>query len=192
MKLCFATNNKNKLYEIQQLVPASVQLVSLQDIGCTEDIPETEPTIEGNSMLKAAYVFDNYKLACFADDSGLEVDALEGAPGVFSARYAGPACNSEDNINKLLKELKGKENRKAQFKTIITLISENENIQFEGIIRGTISEEKRGEKGFGYDPVFIPEGHSVSFAEMSTEEKNTISHRAIATKKLIKYLNKLI
>lgn len=192
MKLCFATNNKNKLKEIQQLIPSSVNLVSLADIGCTEDIPETEPTIEGNSMLKAAYVFDTYKLGCFADDTGLEVDILDGVPGVYSARYAGPEANSEDNIQKLLKELEGKENRSAQFKTIITLISVQEKIQFEGIVRGTISEAKRGEKGFGYDPIFIPEGYSVSFAEMSLEDKNRISHRAIATKKLIEYLNKLI
>ncbi len=192
MKLCFATNNKNKLKEIQQLLPTSIDLVSLQDIGCTEDIPETEPTIEGNSMLKAAYVFNTYDMGCFADDTGLEVDVLDGVPGVYSARYAGPDCNSEDNIQKLLLELEGKTNRSAQFKTIVTLISEKEKIQFEGIVRGSISEEKRGEKGFGYDPIFIPDGYSISFAEMSMEEKNTISHRAIATKKLIEYLNKVI
>lgn len=192
MKLCFATNNKNKLKEIQQLLPTSIDLVSLQDIGCTEDIPETEPTIEGNSMLKAAYVFNTYNMGCFADDTGLEVDVLDGVPGVYSARYAGPDYNSEDNIQKLLLELEGKTNRSAQFKTIVTLISEKEKIQFEGIVRGSISEEKRGEKGFGYDPIFIPDGYSISFAEMSMEEKNTISHRAIATKKLIEYLNKVI
>ncbi|MBY0485707.1 MAG: non-canonical purine NTP diphosphatase [Flavobacteriaceae bacterium] len=188
MKLVFASNNKNKIKEIQLLVPSSIQIVSLEDIGCTEDIPETANTIEGNAILKANYVTQNYGLNCFADDSGLEVDALNGEPGVYSARYAGEPKNDDNNMNKLLLNLKDKNNRKANFKTVICLNINGEQHLFTGIINGKIIEEKIGNNGFGYDPIFVADGYTKTFAELSIEEKSTISHRGIAVKKLVEFL----
>lgn len=188
MKLVFASNNKNKIKEIQLLVPSSIQIVSLEDIGCTEDIPETANTIEGNAILKANYVTQNYSLNCFADDSGLEVDALNDEPGVYSARYAGEPKNDDNNMNKLLLNLKDKNNRKANFKTVICLNINGEQHLFTGIINGKIIEEKIGNNGFGYDPIFVADGYTKTFAELSIEEKSTISHRGIAVKKLVEFL----
>lgn len=188
MKLVFASNNKYKIQEIKQLIPPNIQIVSLEEIGCTEDIPETADTIEGNAILKANYVTQKYNLPCFADDSGLEVEVLGGAPGVYSARYAGEQKNDEDNIEKLLRELEGVSNRKAQFKTVIALNLNKENILFTGIIKGKIISEKRGSNGFGYDPVFVSENSDKTFAELSSDEKNKISHRAIAVRELILWL----
>ncbi len=188
MKLVFASNNQNKIAEIKQMLPKSIELLSLDEIGCTEDIPETADTIEGNAILKANYVTEKYGYYCFADDTGLEVEALDGAPGVFSARYAGQQKNADDNMNKLLDNLKDKTNRKAQFKTIIALNINDEQHLFEGIIKGEIISEKRGTKGFGYDPIFVPEGFSTTFAEMEMNEKAKLSHRGIATRKLISFL----
>ncbi|MDT0678051.1 non-canonical purine NTP diphosphatase [Autumnicola musiva] len=188
MNLVFATHNKNKLAEVKALLPKHINLLSLDDIGCTEDIAETADTIDGNAILKAEYVRRRYGYDCFADDTGLEVEALAGAPGVYSARFAGDDKNDEANIEKLLKHLKGKDNRKAQFKTVIALnLKENENL-FTGICKGEILEEKQGEKGFGYDPVFKPEGKDKSFAEMNMSEKTEISHRGNAFRQLISYL----
>ena len=190
MKLVFASNNKNKIQEIQALVPNTIQIVSLEDIGCTEDIPETADTIEGNAILKANYVTEKYGYDCFADDTGLEVDALNGAPGVYSARYAGEQKDANDNMDKLLSELKDKSNRKANFKTVIALnLNGNQNL-FTGIINGKIIEEKIGTNGFGYDPIFVAEGFDKTFAELTMEEKSTISHRGIAVKELILFLQK--
>ena len=189
--ICFATNNKNKLAEVRAKIGTDFTILSLEDIGCFEELPETQPTIEGNSIQKARYVADKYNVGCFADDTGLEVDALNGAPGVYSARYAGPECDPEDNMRKLLQEMKGIENRSAGFKCCITLIQKNKESVFTGSIRGTILKEKNGEKGFGYDPIFQPDGYSVSFAEMSMEEKNNIGHRGIAVQKLIEHLKSL-
>ena len=190
MKLVFASNNKNKIQEIQALVPNTIQIVSLEEIGCTEDIPETADTIEGNAILKANYVTEKYGYDCFADDTGLEVEALNGAPGVYSARYAGEQKDANDNMDKLLSELKDKTNRKANFKTVIALnLNGNQNL-FTGIINGKIIEEKIGTNGFGYDPIFVAEGYEKTFAELSMEEKSTISHRGIAVKELILFLQK--
>lgn len=188
MKLVFASNNVNKIKEIQQLVPNSIQIVNLQDIGCTEEIPETASTIEGNAILKANYILEKYGYPCFADDSGLEVEALNGAPGVFSARYAGEPKNDENNMNKLLDNLKDKDNRKANFKTVICLNYKGEQHLFTGVINGKIKEEKVGNNGFGYDPIFVANDYTKTFAELSIEEKSNISHRGIAVKKLIKFL----
>ncbi len=188
MKICFATNNRNKLEEIAKMLGKNFDLVSLASIGCTEDIPEEQDTIEGNSLQKAEYVKEHYQVNCFADDTGLEVEALDGAPGVYSARYAGPDANNERNMDLLLQRLEGHENRNARFKTVITLIIDATTVQFEGIVNGTIAKERSGLKGFGYDPIFVPEGMGVSFAAMSMEEKNTISHRSKAVQKLINYL----
>ena len=190
MKLVFASNNKNKIQEIQALVPKNIQIVSLEDIGCTEDIPETADTIEGNAILKANYVTEKYGYDCFADDTGLEVESLNGAPGVYSARYAGEQKDANDNMDKLLSELEDKSNRKANFKTVIALnLNGNQNL-FTGIINGKIIEEKIGTNGFGYDPIFVAEGYEKTFAELSMEEKSTISHRGIAVKELILFLQK--
>lgn len=190
MKLVFASNNKNKIQEIQALVPNTIQIVSLEQIGCTEDIPETADTIEGNAILKANYVTEKYGYDCFADDTGLEVEALNGAPGVYSARYAGEQKDANDNMDKLLSELKDKTNRKANFKTVIALnLNGNQNL-FTGIINGKIIEEKIGTNGFGYDPIFVAEGFDKTFAELTMEEKSTISHRGIAVKELILFLQK--
>ena len=188
ISICFATNNKNKLQEVRSKIGNQFTILSLEDIGCQEELPETQPTIEGNSAQKAQYVALKYKVNCFADDTGLLVDALDGEPGVYSARYAGPECSPEDNMNKLLKALKGITNRKASFKTCITLVLNDEQFQFAGEVNGTILTERHGEKGFGYDPIFQPEGYSTSFAEMPMEEKNTISHRALAVAKLFDFL----
>ncbi|WP_262899234.1 RdgB/HAM1 family non-canonical purine NTP pyrophosphatase [Dawidia cretensis] len=189
IKLCFASNNKHKLEEISQVVGGYVDLLSLNDIKCFEELPETRDTMEGNSLQKAVYVLDHYHVPCFADDSGLEVEALKGAPGVYSARYAGDHRSNEDNIDLLLKNLYGDTNRRARFRSVITLVGLDEKpVYFEGIIPGTIIAGRRGTGGFGYDPVFVPEGHSRTFAEMSLEEKNAMSHRAIAVRKLADYL----
>ena len=188
MKLVFASNNKNKIKEIQLLLPDSIQILSLEDIGCTEDIPETADTIEGNAILKANYVTQKYGYDCFADDSGLEVAALNGEPGVFSARYAGEPKNDENNIDKLLANLKDVNNKKANFKTIICLNLKGEQHLFTGIINGQIIEERIGNNGFGYDPIFVADGYQKTFAELSLEEKARISHRGIAVKKLIDFL----
>ncbi len=189
MKICFASNNPNKLEEVRQKLGDTFEVVGLKDIGCTEDIAETETTLEGNSMLKARYVWENYRINCFADDTGLEVEALGGAPGVYSARFAGEHGNSEANLNLLLEKLQGSENRTAQFRTVVTLILEGESRQFEGIARGKIISERRGEGGFGYDPAFVPEGYEETFAQMPLELKNKISHRALAIQKLVDFLN---
>lgn len=188
IKLVFATNNKNKIKEIKQLLNNSLELLSLEDIGCLEDIPETADTIEGNAVQKAQYVYEKYGYNCFADDTGLEIDALNGEPGVYSARYAGEQKNAEDNMIKVLTKLKDVENRLAQFKTVIALIVDGKITCFEGIVRGEITTDRSGNQGFGYDPIFKPKGQDVSYAEMSLELKNEISHRAIATKKLIQFL----
>lgn len=191
MKLVFASNNKNKIKEIQQLVPASIEIVSLQDIGCTEDIPETATTIEGNAILKANYVTEKYGYNCFADDSGLEVDVLNGEPGVYSARYAGEPKNDVNNMNKLLLNLKDKTNRKANFKTVICLNINGEQHLFTGSINGKIIDEKIGNNGFGYDPIFVADGYNKTFAELTMEEKSSISHRGIAVKQLVDFCMKL-
>lgn len=190
MKLVFASNNKNKIQEIQALVPNTIQIVSLEEIGCFEDIPETADTIEGNAILKANYVTEKYGYDCFADDTGLEVEALNGAPGVYSARYAGEQKDANDNMDKLLSELKDKSNRKANFKTVIALNLNGKQNLFTGIINGKIIEEKIGTNGFGYDPIFVADGYEKTFAELSMEEKSTISHRGIAVKQLIEYFTK--
>lgn len=186
--ICFATNNNNKTLEIRALLGPFFILQNLGDIGCAEELPETQPTIEGNAMQKAQYVFNHYGVSCFADDTGLEIEALNGEPGVFSARYAGPQRNDSDNIQLVLNRLKDKNNRKARFKTVISLIDNGVVTNFEGIITGTIAEIPRGTNGFGYDPAFIPDGYTKTFAEMELSEKNLISHRAIAVKKLVNFL----
>lgn len=188
MKLVFATQNQNKIKEIQELIPVALEILSLKSIGCYDDIDETETTIEGNSILKANYITNKYGHCCFADDSGLEVEALDGAPGVFSARYAGEPSNDQANMEKLLTNLNGKTNRKAQFKTVICLNIDGQQHLFRGICTGKIITEKRGAGGFGYDPIFVPDGYNLTFAEMSLEIKNQISHRAIAIKQLINFL----
>ena len=189
MKLVFATGNQNKVKEIQALLPVSIELMGLLDIGCSEDIPETQPTIEGNAAQKAFYVFEKYHHNCFADDTGLEIEALNGRPGVLSARYAGEAKDANANMDKILTELKNETNRTAHFKTVISLVIDGEEVQFEGVVEGTILKEKRGGKGFGYDPIFLPKDSDRSFAEMDVNEKNEISHRGLAVKKLVNYLN---
>lgn len=188
MKLVFASNNKNKIKEIQQLLPDTIELLSLEAIGCHEEIPETADTIEGNAILKANYVTQKYSYDCFADDTGLEVEALNGAPGVYSARYAGMQRNAEDNMNLLLENLKDKNNRTAQFKTVIALNINGKQQLFTGIAKGEITLEKSGNQGFGYDPVFQPEGYKKTFADLDLEIKNQISHRGKATQLLISYL----
>ncbi len=191
MQLVFATNNHNKLKEVQSLVPKHIKLLSLADILCTEDIPETQPTIEGNAVQKAEYVKANYGYDCFADDTGLEVEALNGEPGVYSARYAGQQRNAEDNMNKLLSELENKHLRKAQFKTVIALHLNGELETFTGICKGEITTKKQGDKGFGYDPIFKPNGYDQTFAEMDLELKNKIGHRGKAVTQLIQFLSTL-
>ncbi len=188
MKLVFATNNPNKLKELQALVGKKYQLLGLKDIGCFEEIPEEQPTLEGNARQKAFYVYDNYGYSCFADDTGLEVEALNGEPGVYSARYAGEDKDAGANMNKLLHEMAKINNRKARFRTVISLVINGEEKQFEGVAEGEITREKKGDSGFGYDPVFLPEGHSKTFAEMELQDKNKISHRGRAVQKLIQYL----
>ena len=188
MKLIFATHNSNKAFEIQKLLPEHFQILTLNDIYFQEEIPENEPTIEANSAFKVQFIFDKFNLNCFADDTGLEIESLNGKPGVHSARYAGEERNSDANMNRVLEELNGVENRNARFKTFITLIIHGEQHQFEGIVDGTIIEEKRGSNGFGYDPIFIPEDESKTFAEMNLNEKNKFSHRARAFEKMIAFL----
>jgi len=187
LKLVFATNNKHKLEEVQAML-TNFEIVSLSDINCFEDIPETADTLEGNAILKANYVTEKYGLDCFADDTGLEVEALNNEPGVFSARYAGEDNNAEANMNKLLKNLENNPNRKAQFKTAITLNIQGKQFIFEGVCKGTILTEKRGDSGFGYDPIFMPDGFNRSFAEMNLAEKSSISHRGKAVEKLVTFL----
>lgn len=195
MQLVFATGNKNKVNEIKALIPDTIQLLGLQDIHCSEEIPETKATIEGNASQKAFYVFEKYGFNCFADDTGLEIEALNAMPGVMSARYAGEQKNGEDNMNKVLSELQGITNRKARFKTVISLVMDGKEIQFEGIVNGIILLEKHGSKGFGYDPIFQPDfqigKEKSSYAEMDLSEKNRISHRALAVNKLLGYLKSL-
>jgi len=189
MRLCFATNNAHKLQEARHVAGPDFEILSLQEINCFEELPETQKTIEGNSLQKADYVFSRYNIACFADDTGLEVPALNGQPGVDSAHYAGPQRSSTDNIALLLKNLEGHANRAAQFRTIITLVGLTpEPVFFEGIVKGNIITTPRGASGFGYDPVFVPEGYTTTFAEMSLADKNQLSHRARAMKKLEDYL----
>jgi XTP/dITP diphosphohydrolase len=188
MKLVFATNNLNKLAEVQKMLPSSIEILSLKDINCFDEVDETELTLEGNAKLKANYITQKFGYNCFADDTGLEVESLDGKPGVFSARFAGEPSNSEKNMRKLLSDLENKNNRKAQFRTAICLnIDENQYV-FEGICKGEILTQNHGDKGFGYDPIFKPEGFTTSFAEMSSEEKNKISHRGIAIQKLVEFL----
>lgn len=176
--------------EVSAILDSRFKLISLKEIACFDDIPETMDTIEGNALQKARYVWEKYGLDCIADDTGLEVEALDGAPGVYSARYAGEACIAENNIQKLLKELEGQSNRKARFKTVAALIMDGKEVLFEGIINGRISYEKRGMDGFGYDPVFVPDGCDESFAEMTAEKKNTISHRALAFQAFAEFMNR--
>ena len=188
-KLVFATNNAHKLEEVAAILGDQVELLSLNDISCQTDIPETAETLEGNALLKSSYIYKNYHLDCFADDTGLEVEALNGAPGVYSARYAGgEGHDAQANMLKLLHELDGKENRKAQFRTAISLILDGKEYFFEGVIKGEIIKEKRGDSGFGYDPVFMPEGYDRTFAELGNDIKNQISHRALAVQKLCEFL----
>ena len=188
-KLVFATNNAHKLEEVAAILGDQVELLSLNDIGCQADIPETAETLEGNALLKSSYIYKNYHLDCFADDTGLEVEALNGAPGVYSARYAGgEGHDAQANMLKLLHELDGKENRKAQFRTAISLILDGKEYLFEGVIKGEIIKEKRSDSGFGYDPVFMPEGYDRTFAELGNDIKNQISHRALAVQKLCEFL----
>jgi XTP/dITP diphosphohydrolase len=189
MQIVFATNNTNKLKEVQALMPKHIILLSLEDILCTEDVPETQLTIEGNAIQKAEYIKTKYGYDCFADDTGLEVEALNGEPGVVSARYAGLQRNAEDNTHKLLLELKNKDSRQAQFKTVIALHLNGKLQTFTGICKGEITKEKQGKGGFGYDPVFKPNGFDVTFAEMNLKEKNRIGHRGKAVKQLINFLN---
>lgn len=190
-KLVFATNNLHKLQEISNIIGNDLDIVSLHDIGCHEDIPETANTLEGNALLKAQYIKEHYGFDCFADDTGLEVEALNNAPGVFSARYAGLDHDSEANMNKLLQEMEGFNNRKARFRTVIALIHNGNEYIFEGIVNGQITLEKQGNEGFGYDPIFIPDHYTQTFAEMGNDLKNTISHRAEAVKKLSSFLSTL-
>ena len=189
-KFVFATNNAHKLEEVTAILGNKIELLSMKDINCHADIPETADTLEGNALLKARYIFENYQLDCFADDTGLEVEALNGAPGVYSARYAGDAHNSEANMKKLLQDMEGIENRKAQFRTVFALIINGKEHLFEGIVKGEIAKHRHGTSGFGYDPVFIPEGYTQTYAEMGNELKNKISHRALATNKLCNFLSK--
>lgn len=191
IKIIFATNNKNKIKEVQKLLPSNIELIGLKDIGCEDDIPETQHTIKGNSIQKVKYINSKYNLDCFADDTGLEISALNGDPGVLSARYAGSEKNSKKNIEKVLKNLNNIKNRNARFKTVIALSYKGEILTFEGVCEGVISNEIQGDGGFGYDPIFKPKGINKTFAELSFDEKNKISHRAIAIKKLIDYFNQL-
>ena len=188
MKIVFATNNLHKLSEIRQILGDKVDVLSLKDIGCDVDIPETGTTLEANALQKAQYIYDHYNMDVFADDTGLEVEALNGEPGVYSARYAGEGHDSEANMSKLLKELGENNNRKARFRTVIALIQKGEVHEFEGIVNGEIIRERRGGEGFGYDPIFQPDGYSQTFAELGTDIKNQISHRARATQKLCAFL----
>lgn len=188
MKICFATNNKKKIEEVKAALGSEFQIVSLEDIGCHEELPETGDTLEFNAFQKARHVKDHYGVDCFADDTGLEVEALDGAPGVYSGRYAGEPRSDERNIDKLLDSMTGKGNRQARFRTVIALLLDGKEYQFDGIAKGEILDHRVGEKGFGYDPVFRPEGYELTFAEISLEDKNKISHRGKAVKALVEFL----
>lgn len=192
MKLIFASQNKNKVLEVKSLMPPSVELLSLSDINFNDDIEETETTIEGNALLKARTIYTKTRMNCFADDSGLLIDALYGAPGVYSARYAGEPKNDEANLQKVLHQLSGIENRKAHFKTVMALIIDGKEYLCEGSINGTIINEKKGTNGFGYDPIFVPDGYGKTFAELDFQEKSTISHRALAVQKMMEVLQKIV
>ena len=189
MKLVFATNNPNNLSELQALVPDGIEILSLKEINCNEELPETNPTLQENALQKAQYVYQNYGFSCFADDTGLEIEALGGAPGVYSARYAGEECKAEDNMQKVLIKLEIEENRNAKFRTVIALIIKGKENLFEGECSGKITKTKSGVEGFGYDPIFTPEGYETTFAEMSKHEKGAISHRGRAVEKLVGFLN---
>ncbi len=188
MKICFATHNAHKLSEVRRILGSDFEIVGLDDLGCNEEIPETGATLEENSLIKAKYVSETYKVDCFADDSGLEVEVLDGAPGVYSARFAGEPSDSDANNALLLSKLEGIDDRKAQFRTVITLIQGTDVKQFEGAATGQITKENKGHKGFGYDPIFVPDGHEITFAEMTADEKNAISHRGKAMAKLVSFL----
>ena len=190
MKLVFATNNSNKLSEIRSLVPDGIEILSLKDINCNEELPETNPTLHENALQKARYVFDNYGFNCFADDTGLEIDALGGEPGVYSARYAGEDCSAEDNMNKVLKKLELEENRKAKFRTVIALIIDGKETLFEGECKGSMTRDKSGVEGFGYDPIFTPLEYDITFAEMTKYQKGKISHRGKSVEKLVGFLHR--
>lgn len=187
--IVFATNNRHKLDEVRKITESLVHIVSLADIGCSDEIPETAETLEGNALQKACFIRDKFGYDCFADDTGLEVEALDNAPGVYSARYAGPIHDAGANMDKLLHELEDKENRRARFRTIIALLYEGGEYLFEGTVNGHIIKEKKGAAGFGYDPVFVPEGHTETFAELGDDTKNHISHRALAVRKLVAFLS---
>ena len=190
MELVFATNNLNKLSEIRSLVPSGIEILSLTDINCSEELPETNPTLEENALQKAKYIFDNYGFNCFADDTGLEIDILGGEPGVYSARYAGMECNAEENIKKVLDKLDEESERTAKFRTLIALIINGEETFFEGECKGSVTYSKRGTEGFGYDPIFLPDGSHQTFAEMNKNQKGKISHRGKAVKQLVSFLQK--
>jgi len=187
-KLVFATNNDHKLRELKQILPSEFELVSLNDIGCKDDIPETGTTLEINAAQKSFYIWNKFGINCFADDTGLEVEALGNEPGVYSARYAGEGRNASDNMLKVLENMKNETNRKARFRCVVSLIIDGKEKQFEGVVDGKIMTEKHGEAGFGYDPIFVPNGYLQSFAEMSADDKNKISHRGRAIMKLVEYL----
>ncbi|MEG2492780.1 MAG: non-canonical purine NTP diphosphatase [Rikenellaceae bacterium] len=187
-EIIFATGNKNKLREVQQMIGEAYRIITPQECGITEDIPETSPTIEGNALQKARYIYEKTGADCFADDTGLEIDFLGGEPGVYSARYAGEAKSSEDNMNLVLQKMKGAKERNARFKTVIALIINGEEHIFEGVVYGEMTQERQGKEGFGYDPIFKPKGYAKTFAEMTLEEKNPISHRGLAIAKLITFL----
>jgi len=187
-KLVFATNNPHKLKELQAILGDEFELLGLKDIGCIEEIPEDQPSLEGNARQKAFYVYEKYRYSCFADDTGLEVEALNNEPGVFSARYAGEEKNPQANMDKLLEKMIKIKHRKARFRTVISLVINGDEMQFEGIVEGEITRQKRGDSGFGYDPVFLPEGFTKTFAEMDLEQKNKISHRGRAVQKLVGHL----
>ena len=190
MKLVFATNNLNKLSELQALLPANIELLGLKDIGCNQELPETQNTLEGNAMQKAEFVFEHFGYNCFTDDTGLEVEALNNEPGVYSARYAGKDCNPNDNMQKVLQKLVGRNDRNAKFRTVIALIIDGKKSLFEGECEGEITKERKGEKGFGYDSIFLPKGVDTTFAQMTKKQKGAISHRGRATKKLVEFLQK--
>jgi XTP/dITP diphosphohydrolase len=191
MELVFATNNQHKLEELQALLESKIRLLSLNDIGCTDEIPEEQPTLEGNASQKAFYVFNKFSYNCFADDTGLEIEALNGEPGVYSARFAGEGKNPQANMDKVLRLMEKIKNRKARFRTVISLVIDGTETQFEGIVEGEILTAKQGDKGFGYDPLFMPAGFRKTFAEMDMSEKNGISHRGRAVEKLVQYLNSI-
>ena len=189
MKLVFATNNNFKFTEMKESLSTNIELQKLEDIGCREELPETKETLEGNAEQKARYVYEKFGYSCFADDTGLEINALDGKPGVYSARYAGESKDSMLNMKKVLEEMKNERNRSARFRTVIALIISGETMFFEGLVEGQILHELQGDKGFGYDPIFLPDNHAQSFAQMNLQEKNAISHRGKAVRQLVKYLN---